>query len=117
MKETKKETKEKELTGNAIVVAIGCNQCPVNEEYRISSRDEADKVKKQIGKVIECPNCHGKWMLKRIQMRGVIIDAEQDAEEWRMLPLFVPILTSFDTATMNILDVPVSSIEDEEKKK
>jgi len=109
-----KKTEEKELYGNVIVVTVGCKECPVNDEYRIFSREESDAAVKAVGKVIECANCHGKWLLKRVQMRGVILDAKQDAEEWRVAPLFVPILSSFDINTLNIMDVPISMIEDKE---
>lgn len=109
------ETKP-ELAGNVIVITVGCAQCPINEEYRIFSAEEAEKTKNEIGKVVECPNCKGQWLLKRIQMRGVIIDAEKDAEEWRVAPLYVPILTSFNPATMHILDVPMSLLKDDEEE-
>ena len=111
-KETK-QVKEKELHGNVIVVTVGCKQCPVNDEYRTTNRQESEEAAKIVGKVIECSNCHGQWMLKRVQMRGVILE---ETQEWRVSPLFVPILSSFDIDTLNILDVPVSMIEDEKEE-
>jgi hypothetical protein len=112
--EVTKQSEEKELSGNVIVVIVGCGRCPVNEEYSIAGRDESDGIEKKVGQVIECASCHGRWMLKRIQMRGVIVDAGQDAEEWRIAPLFIPILSSFDIKTLKILDAPVSMLKDKE---
>jgi photosystem II stability/assembly factor-like uncharacterized protein len=108
------QTEKQVLYGNVIVVTVGCKQCPVNEEYRTFSREESDEAAKKVGQVFECANCHGQWLLKRVQIRGVILEAEQDEEEWRVAPLFVPILSSFDINTLNILDAPVSMMEDKE---
>jgi len=110
-----KQAEKQEVEGNVIVLTVGCGQCPINEEYSIASRDESGEIEKEVGQVIECATCHGRWMLKRIQMRGVIVDTEQDAEEWRIAPLFIPILSSFDIKTLKILDAPVSMLKDEEE--
>ena len=107
-----RKAEEKELYGNIVVVTVGCKQCPVNEEYRVLSREEADIQANVIGEVIECPSCHGKWILRRVQMQGEIL---QDTQEWRVSPMFVPILSSFDIKTLNIMDVPVAMIEDEKE--
>ena len=106
---------EEELHGNIVVIAIGCKQCPSNQEYRISKREESDAAAEAVGKVIECPRCHGNWILKRVQVRGSILDADHVTEEWRVAPLFIPILTSFGMNRFNIIDVPVSMIEEEKE--
>ncbi|MFH0753194.1 MAG: hypothetical protein V2A70_01360 [Candidatus Omnitrophota bacterium] len=113
-KKQKTVTQEEQINGNIVVVALGCKQCPPNKEYRVLSREESDLIASQTGKVIECPECHGRWLLRRVQICGTIWDTKQKKQEWRVAPLFVPILSSFDINTLNIMDVPISMIEDKE---
>lgn len=110
-----KEEEQEELTGNIVVVALGCKECPSNEEYRVSSCKEIDAPAEAVGKVYECAKCHGKWMLKRVQVRGSIQDVETVTQEWRVAPMFVPILSTFGINRFNIVDVPVSMIEEKKE--
>ena len=111
---TKAEEKE-ELTGNIVVMAIGCKECPSNQEYRISKREESDAAADAVGEVIDCASCHAKWLLKRVQVRGSILDSKPVEEEWRVAPMFVPILSTFSMNRFNIVDVPVAMIEEEKE--
>jgi len=116
LKLTKEVEIPKELTGNILVTTIGCKQCPRNEEYRVFNKAETDEITRDIGKTTECANCHGKWILKRVQLRAVILDTESDetdSEEWRVSPLFIPVMASFNIKTLEIVDVPVSLLDDD----
>ncbi len=106
---------QEELSGNIVVIAIGCKQCPSNQEYQVSNCEEADTASEAVGKVIECARCHSRWLLKRMQVRAMIQAADPVIEEWRVAPMFVPILSTFGTDTITIVDVPVARIEDEKQ--
>jgi len=102
-----------EINGNPAIVSIGCTQCPKNIEFSIEGMtgDGLSAFMKVVGKVIECPHCKGKWMWKSMQVRGIV---EEETEEWRITPMYVPILDTFTGAGITLLETPCKLMDEGE---
>ena len=77
------------FAGNYAVVALGCKQCPENYEHEIKDGRELVQQIKRIGKVTQCPECQTPWVLKKLNILGVVRDGRSAC--WKMTPEYEPL--------------------------
>jgi len=75
--------------GNYAIVTLGCKQCPENYEHAVKDSQDLYEQIKLIGKVTQCPECQTRWVLKNLNILGVVQDGRSAC--WKVTPEYEPL--------------------------
>ncbi|MFH0753195.1 MAG: tetratricopeptide repeat protein [Candidatus Omnitrophota bacterium] len=95
--------------GNYAIVVLGCKQCPENYEHEVKDGQELCEQIKMIGKVTQCPECQTRWVLKNLNILGVVQDGRSAC--WKVTPEFEPLNLGDGLTQIKLYEMLVPDME------